>query len=323
MKDLVTVIINVYNGEKFINKCLDSIINQTYKDLEILIINDGSTDNTLNIIKKYKDKRIRVISTENKGLSLSRNVGIDNAFGEYLYFIDVDDYIELDTIEYLYNMCKKYNVLYSSCKPIDVFDYNVKITNPNKEVKIYTSEEMLKIMLLGKDRTGTIWNKLLHKSLFNNIRFEDRIVNDVTVTHKLMIVAKKIAYGNQIKYYYLRHRNSITGREIKNTNRSIDTYKTLVERYYYLKKLYPNMKENEICLIRIFVILFCRDDDKLQEFLKEQKVKKFFKKIFTFKVFTCDIKRKEKIKIFLFLISPKLCKFIDKKYKSSNYKYKM
>lgn len=320
---MVSVIINVYNGEKFIKKCLDCIINQTYKNLEILVVNDGSTDNTLNIINSYKDKRIRVITTENKGLSLSRNIGIDNAKGEYLYFIDVDDFIELDTIEYLYNLIKKYNTKMSSCRPVDVFDYNVNIINKKEEIKVMTTEEMLKMLLLGKARVGTIWNKLIHKSLFNDIRFEDRIVNDVTVTHKLIIKSKIIAYSNQIKYYYLRHRNSITGKEMKNTARSIDVYKTQVERYEYIKRLYPNLKENDICLIRIFVILFCRDDDKLQEFLKKENAMKLFKKVFTFKVFFCDIKFKEKVKIFLFTINPKLCRFIDIKYKSSNYKYKM
>ena len=104
---MISVIINVYNGERYIKKCLDSILNQTYKNLEILIVNDGSTDDTLKICKSYKDSRIRIINTKNKGLSLSRNVGLDNAKGEYLYFIDCDDYIEKDTLEYLYNLCIK------------------------------------------------------------------------------------------------------------------------------------------------------------------------------------------------------------------------
>ena len=93
MNKLISIIINVYNGEKYIKKCLDSVINQTYKNLEILIINDGSTDKTLEICKKYKDERIKIITTENQGLSFSRNVGIDNAGGEYLYFVDADDFI--------------------------------------------------------------------------------------------------------------------------------------------------------------------------------------------------------------------------------------
>lgn len=79
MNDLITVIINVYNGEKFIDKCLQSVINQTYKNIEILIVNDGSTDNTLKICEGYSDERIRIITTENMGLSFSRNVGIENA----------------------------------------------------------------------------------------------------------------------------------------------------------------------------------------------------------------------------------------------------
>ena len=124
MKDLISVIINVYNGEKFIEKCLDSIVNQTYKNLEILIINDGSTDKTLKICKKNKDKRIKIINTKNMGLSLSRNVGIDNAKGEYLYFVDADDFIELDAIEYLYNLCKKYDVRIATCDPLTIYNYD-------------------------------------------------------------------------------------------------------------------------------------------------------------------------------------------------------
>ena len=117
MNDLISVILNVYNGEKYINKCIDSVINQTYKNIEILVINDGSTDNTVNIVKKYKDKRIKLINNKkNLGLALSRNVGIDNAKGRYLYFVDIDDFILEDTIEYLYKLIKKYNVLLATCE---------------------------------------------------------------------------------------------------------------------------------------------------------------------------------------------------------------
>ena len=143
MKDLITVIINVYNGEKFINKCLDSIINQTYKNLEILVINDGSTDNTLSIIKTYKDKRIKLITTKNQGLSLSRNIGIESAKGDYLYFIDVDDFIEPDTIEYLYNLNKNNNTLISTCKSIDVYDYNILVKNKNEKIDIFVEKRSI------------------------------------------------------------------------------------------------------------------------------------------------------------------------------------
>ena len=115
MNDLISVIVNVYNGEKFIKKCLDSIVNQTYKNLEIIIVNDGSTDSTLSICNSYSDDRIKIITTPNQGLGLSRNTGIENANGEYLYFVDADDFIEPDAVEYLYKLIKTYN------KPINLY----------------------------------------------------------------------------------------------------------------------------------------------------------------------------------------------------------
>ena len=104
MNDLISIIINVYNGERYIKKCIDSVICQTYKNIEIIVINDGSVDHTLKILKSYQDKRIKIINQKNKGLSLSRNVGISHAKGKYYYFLDMDDYIEKDTISYLYSL---------------------------------------------------------------------------------------------------------------------------------------------------------------------------------------------------------------------------
>ena len=113
---LISVIINVYNAEKFVEKCLLSVLNQTYKNLEILIINDGSTDDSIKLCKKYKDKRIKIITTKNMGLAASRNVGIDNATGDYLYFVDADDYIKEDAIEHLYKISVENNADVSTSK---------------------------------------------------------------------------------------------------------------------------------------------------------------------------------------------------------------
>ena len=323
MKDLISVIINVYNGEKFINKCLDCIINQTYKNLEILVINDGSTDNTLSIIKEYKDKRIKVITTENKGLSLSRNVGIDNAKGKYLYFIDVDDFIELDTIEYLYNLIKKYNVDISTCKCVDIYDYNFKIRNKKEKIKVIDSREMLKKILLSTNRTVTIWNKLYKKELFNNLKFENRLMDDLSITHKLAIRSNMIIYSNQIKYYYLRHKNATTAKEIKDIERSIDYYKMTIERYDYINKIYPKLLENKISVLRVITMLYLRNINEVNIFLKKQNALNLFKKFFSLKVLFCNISFNEKIKIILLRINPKLCIYINRKYQSINKKYKM
>ena len=244
MEELISIIINVYNAEKYIAKCLESAINQTYKNIEIVIVNDGSTDGSLKICESYKDERIRIINQENMGLSKSRNVGIDNSKGEYLYFIDADDFIENDTIEYLYNLIKKYNVPLATTKPLDIFDYNYTNKQPKEKIKVLSKEEMLKKVLLSTDRAGAIWNKLLRKDLFNDIRFEERIINDVVVVYKIVLSIDKVVFSNQKKYYYLHHKDSILGK--KSPEHSMDLYKASLERYETVNKIYPNLTENRV-----------------------------------------------------------------------------
>ena len=306
MNDLITVIINVYNGEKFIKKCLDSVINQTYTNLEILVVNDGSTDNTLKLCESYKDKRIKIITTENKGLSLSRNVGIDNAQGEYFYFIDVDDFIKEDTIEYLYSLIKKYKVDFATCRPLDIYDYNYKYEDEEEKIEIISKEEMLKKVLLIVDRAGTTWNKLVKKELFLNNKFKDRIIDDVDNTYKLILSTDKIAYSNQIKYFYYRHDESLLGRKIY--NHVIDLYEAAVERYYYLKKIYPNMIENETSIILLTINYYIIDSKDIRRYMNDKY--NFVKSIYSKKVLETNIRKNDKIKIRLFIISPKFCRLI-------------
>ena len=322
MNELITIIINVYNREKYIKKCIDSVINQTYKNLEILIINDGSTDNTLKICKSYKDKRIKIITTKNQGLSFSRNVGIDNAQGEYLYFVDSDDFIELDTIEYLYNLCKKYNLSFSTCEPLTIYDYNFTNKQPKEKIKILDKYEMLKKVLLAENSAGTSWNKLIKKKLYNNIRFEDRIINDVVVTYKLVLKSEKIVCSNQKKYYYLKHKNAVTKDGFKKLERTSDYHKAVKERYEHIKKIYPNMIENDMGLCRAILKLYLIEDKKIDEYLEEQHAIDLFKKSFSLKMIFAKKQLKEKIKILLFRINPKLYKKIGILYRKK-YNYKM
>lgn len=323
-EDLITVIINVYNGEKYIKKCLESVLNQTYKNLEILIINDGSTDSTLSICESYNDERIRIITQENMGLSLARNTGIDNAKGEYLYFVDCDDYIENDAVEYLYNLCKKYNTLMATCQPITVYEYNTTIKNKVEIVSVISSKEMLtKILLSSEDRAVTMWNKLIKKEMFNGIRFEDRPINDVAFTYKLVLATDKIAYSNQIKYYYLKNKSSIMFTKKSDIARSIDRYRVALERYEYIKKIYPNLVENEIGLIRIIPWLYCEGKNELCEFLKKEGALQLYKKFFSIKFVFYKLKFKEKVRMILFRVSPEFCKVIYAKYQFIKCKYKM
>ena len=311
MEELISVIVNVYNGEKFIGKCLDCIINQTYRNIEVLIINDGSTDKTIKICENYKDDRIKIINVEKMGLSRARNIGIENAKGDYLYFMDVDDVVELDVLEYLLNLCKNNNVEVATCKSMDIYDYNYKVKNKGEKIEILSNIEMLKRILL-LDRMGTVWNKLIKKYIFNDIRFENRIINDVTVTHKIIMAATKVAYSNQIKYYYLKHKESITWNS--SIERDIDLYNALMERYNYIDKVYENLLENRIRVMQTISYLYLKENSDLNKYLNENGALKSLKKMFTLKILFCHIKFGEKIKIILFAISPKLCSILYRQY---------
>lgn len=309
MEELISVIINVYNGEKFIKKCLDSVVNQTYKNLEILIINDGSTDNTLKICESYKDKRIKIINQNNKGLALSRNVGIKHSKGEYLYFVDSDDFIESDTIEYLYNLCKKNNTLISTSNVITIYDYDFIEKKCEEKISIISTKEMLKRILLRKSGAVETWNKLIKKKLFIDNLFEDRIINDMALTHKLIMKTDKIACSNVTKYYYLRHGENITSKE-PSLERMMDEYNVSLERYSYIKNVYPDFVENDFALLQIIVKFYLKDKKELKEFLNNNEAIKLFKKVFSFKILKCDVNFREKIKIILFRINPTLNKKI-------------
>lgn len=324
MQELITVIINVYNEEKFIKKCIESVINQTYKNLEILIINDGSTDNTLNICKSFNDKRIKIITTENLGLSLSRNIGIDNSRGEYLYFIDADDFIEPDTIEYLYNLCKKYNVDFSTCKPLTIFDYDFKIKNEEEKICVLNSKEMLIKTILSEDSAVTMWNKLIKREVFEGIRFQDRPTDDILVTYKIVMKLPKVVYSNQIKYYYFRHKSAITAyKREESTNRLVDYYKAMNERHDDIEKTYPKFIENDVALLRGILYLNLTENEDVYKYLEDVNARKLFNNLFSFKMIFAKAHKREKIKILLYRVSPLLFKKIGISHLEKKHEYKV
>lgn len=305
MKDLISVIINVYNGEEYIERCIDSVINQTYKKIEIIVINDGSTDNTVNIIKKYNDKRIRLINNKkNLGLSLSRNVGIENSNGKYLYFLDIDDFILNDTIEYLYNLIKKYNVLLSTCECKEIRSFNYTLKHKKEKISIETGKDLLDKVLLSYKRHGSTWNKLYDRSLFDNIRFESRIINDVVVTYKIALKLDKYVYSNQEKYICYRHSDSILGK--KEINWCIDLFNASIERYSYIKKIYPNYLYNDLCLCSVIELLYRNNIKEVVDYLNSKDAINLYKKLFSFKILFTKTKFKNKIEMVIFRISPKL-----------------
>ena len=314
MNDLISIIINVYNGEKFIKKCLDCVVNQTYKNLEIVIVNDGSTDNTLSICKSYRDKRIKIINQKNMGLALSRNVGISNSKGAYLYFIDVDDLIELDTIEYLYNLCIKYGADFSTCRSFDVRNNNFNIKNADEVISVISSRDMLKMIFFAEDNAVASWNKLIKKDLYDGIRFENRFSDDILVTHKLVMRTDKIVYSNQYKYYYLKHSESICASKRENYSWNVDMYKAFLERYEYVNKVYSDFIENDVGVLLIIEKLYLLKNRKIIEFLNKENSIKLYKKLFSLSLLRCRMNEREKIKLVIFRISPKFHNFVIDSY---------
>ena len=147
---LVSIIVPVYNVEKYLERCLDSLINQTLKDIEIILVDDGSTDDSGNICDKYakKDKRIKVIHKENGGLSDARNIGLSIANGRYLQFVDSDDFIHKQMIEILYNTIINNNADISICDFDKVYE-NTKIKYNTKEISLNFTLDTLNIIILN------------------------------------------------------------------------------------------------------------------------------------------------------------------------------
>lgn len=211
--DLISIIVPVFNVEKYLKKCVDSIMDQTYQNFEVILVNDGSTDQSLNICSEYaqKDTRVKVINKINGGLSDARNIGIENATGKYITFIDSDDFIKRDYLEYLYYLIKKYNTKISICA------YSV-LMESGKEInygigyceKKMDLKESYRRMLNEEGFSVSAWAKLYETKLFENIRYpKGMLCEDNGTTYKILAKEKWIAYGNESKYYYLKRNGSI------------------------------------------------------------------------------------------------------------------
>ena len=218
-KHLISIIIPVYNVEAYLRRCIDSVISQTYKNLEIILVDDGSTDTSGKICDEYaqKDMRINVIHKENGGLSDARNVGIDLASGEYFAFIDSDDYVCMDYIDKLLNAILIGNADIAFCSYIKVSDKKYKkLRNFPEKFQYFSSEEMLRNWHGKYKHIETVaWNKLYKSSLFldSGIRYPKGYYNeDVQTTHLLVKESGKIAITNQILYFYVQRNDSIMGK---------------------------------------------------------------------------------------------------------------
>lgn len=212
---LISIIIPVYNVEKYVRRCLDSITLQTYTNLEIIIVNDGSTDNSKNICEEYvsKDNRIKMINQNNFGLSSARNVGIELANGKYIAFVDSDDFVDLNYIKSMYDEASINNTDIVCCDFNYIDEDDKKWTRIDRDNKYYFNMEAIDDIIIGKQYTEVMtWNKLYKLDLFitNNIRFPvGKLNEDNFTTYKLYYYSNKISLINDKLYYYFQRKNSI------------------------------------------------------------------------------------------------------------------
>ncbi|MBP3831623.1 MAG: glycosyltransferase [Clostridia bacterium] len=238
----ISIIVPVYNVEKYIDKCLKSLVNQTLQDIEIIIVNDGSLDKSVEIIKKYVKEnptKINYYEKENGGLSSARNYGLEYATGEYIAFLDSDDYVDCNMYEEMYSLAKKENADMLECDFIWEWEYGKKIFDKRREYK--TKEEMMK-----KPRV-VAWNKIYKREIINKykIRFpEGLIYEDMEFFYKLLPHLNKVSYINKYFVHYIQREDSITN---KQTQKVEDIFKILdnIFDYYIDQKLY-NKYEKEL-----------------------------------------------------------------------------
>lgn len=240
-KALISVIIPVYKVEKYLEKCIQSVINQTYENLQIILVDDGSPDNCGKICDEYakKDHRIEVIHKSNGGLSDARNKGLEIAKGEYIGFVDSDDYIEADMYEVLYNLLKQYNADVSICNFYTVSQGKISIKNADNGINEYNRIEILKEILLDKNIQSYAWNKLYKKELFDEIKYPiGKKYEDIGTTFFLLEKCNKVVVTGKSEYYYINRQDSIVNNVTETT--ITDYIELIMQRYDYIEE---NIKE--------------------------------------------------------------------------------
>ena len=245
MDNLVSIIIPVYNVETYLVRCIESVRNQTYSNIEVLLIDDGSTDSSLTICEEYakKDDRIMVYHKENGGLSSARNYGIDKANGKWLFFLDSDDWISLNAISDLLTSAIEFNCQISiGCF---LFCYSPKDfieQATSKNIEVYTSQEALYEMTSGLKFEFHACNKLFEKNLFDGIRFPiNKLYEDMFTIYKVVDNAQDVVYNSKAKYAYFQRSESIANSSFN--IKQMDWYYALKEYQSFCKKNYPELKE--------------------------------------------------------------------------------
>lgn len=234
----ISVVVPVYNVERYLNKCINTILEQTFTNFELILVDDGSKDDSGNICDEIKEKysRIKVIHTENAGLSAARNIGIETSEGKYITFIDSDDYIHPRMLEILYSIIIENKADISLCNHQLVYDDKaISGASINNNITVYNSVESIKkIVEKGEESMIVSCSKLYKQSLFSDIRFPlGKYHEDEFVTYKILHKCTKVVATDAKLYYYFQRANSIT-RRVYNVKR-LEKLEALEEAIKFFK----------------------------------------------------------------------------------------
>lgn len=265
---VISIIVPVYKVEKYIDKCINSILKQSFEDFELILIDDGSPDNCPALCDKYAllDDRIKVVHKKNGGLSSARNAGIDVAKGEFLGFIDSDDWIDNDMYEILYNLAIKYNADIVECSYRNITNDGIIEETANTGAIIEADNIFaLDSQLDWKYFKSVAVNKIYHKKIFSDGKRYPvgKTHEDEFFTHQAFFAAKKLVYIDISKYNYLRTRcDSITG--VGLNEKSIDACEAFLERLEFFKKNRIEKLINKMELIYKWIVI-----DRINQALNE------------------------------------------------------
>lgn len=240
----ISVIVPVYNTEKYIRECINSIVKQTFTELEIIIVDDGSTDSSITICRELAlaDHRIKIYSKSNGGLSDARNYGIEKANCEYICFLDSDDYIDSNYFEILFRNIREKHADISVAGIKHIHNNNVYQIRKIDGGSILTREAALRELFISRRISNSVCNKLFKKRLFDSIRFpKGRLYEDEFVTYRLFAQSDRVVISDKIFYYYRFNNSSITHRPFN--RQELDRVFASIEKIEFCKKNYPKLKK--------------------------------------------------------------------------------
>lgn len=326
MKELVSIIVPMYNAEKYIEKCITSLLEQTYKNCEIIIVNDGSEDKSSEIVEKIatQNVNIKIINQKNRGVSVARNTGIKNANGDYIIFVDADDYLAKDFVEYMLKLITMNNS-----------EFAYSISNFKKENEKETQDEFIKEisndesvgLLLSPDVTVGCWNKIYKRDMLikNNIFFKTDLFYGEGLSFIINVskYAKNITIGNR-KVYYYRRNNENSATTLFNIEKYYNGEKSLSligEKINLNNDYIKSMYLLHVSTFYLGAIVKVIENDKKNEYKKNYK---------TWKKLLCDnllyIKKSKYISLYrktmlvVGAIFPNVVALLDKRRNKRNFK---